>query len=64
MSYFYNPLKNIFVFFFIKYIETEISIFLLPMLLFELGLIILIFYNSFLINRDIDDREIQKISKN
>ncbi|MHA1489891.1 MAG: hypothetical protein ACTSRI_09565 [Promethearchaeota archaeon] len=55
MTYFYMPLKIFIVFFFIKYIETEISIFLLPTLLFELGLIILIFYNSFLINRDIDD---------
>jgi hypothetical protein len=46
------PLYGFLIYFYVKYFETSIAIYLFLTLLFEISLIILIFYNSFIISRD------------
>ena len=48
------PLHGFLIYFYVKYFETSIAIYLFLTLLFEISLIILIFYNSFIISRDYD----------
>lgn len=47
----YIPLRVMLFYFYIKYLETGISIPLLLASIFEIGLILLIIYNSFQVNR-------------
>jgi len=49
---YFIPLQGFLIYFYVKYFKTAIAIHLFLMLLFEISIIILIFYNSFIINRD------------
>ncbi len=53
-SLFYIPQKGFLIYFYAKYFESGLAIYLFLTLIFEIGLIVLIFYNSYQIKNDIE----------